>query len=167
MERNSEILDKIGRNSGMTVPEGFFADFAARMAQSLPDKDVEQAPEGKRSLWLKVRPFAYLAAMFGGIWLMMQMFALMGNQNVDLSLDKYPGVKTALNDKDFVDDYLYPNIEASYLYDEIFDAGLDAEDFQLPDSFDPAPYYDFPENDIALENAGTEVFPESNQPDAL
>ncbi len=36
MKKNSDILIKAARRDGMTVPEGFFEDFAAKMSASLP-----------------------------------------------------------------------------------------------------------------------------------
>ena len=73
MKQLPKILNDIDHRDGMTVPEGYFADFASKMAQALPEKNL--APENrKRSTWMKIRPYAYMAAMFAGIWLMMQMF---------------------------------------------------------------------------------------------
>ena len=34
-----DILEKVNRNDGMTVPDGYFDDFASRMAASLPVMD--------------------------------------------------------------------------------------------------------------------------------
>lgn len=126
MEKQSEILDKVGRKSGMTVPEGYFADFAARMTETLPPLSRTEAP--KRSFWQKARPYVYMAAMFAGIWLMMQMFGMMQSRNVDLSIEDYPGVITALNDEGFVKDYIYPEIDQDMLLDDLFDAGVAPED---------------------------------------
>ena len=36
-----DILTKAARNDGMTVPDGYFDDFAARMAASLPEMEWE------------------------------------------------------------------------------------------------------------------------------
>ncbi len=37
-----DILEKVNRNDGMTVPDGYFDDFATRMAASLPPMDWEK-----------------------------------------------------------------------------------------------------------------------------
>lgn len=74
-----DILEQINHKDGMTVPEGYFEDFASRMAASLPVRDWEEN-RGKvmpRSFWQKVRPYVYLAAMFAGVWSMMTMFDMM------------------------------------------------------------------------------------------
>ena len=38
-----DILTKAARNDGMTVPDGYFDDFAARMAASLPGNGMGKA----------------------------------------------------------------------------------------------------------------------------
>ena len=71
-KEDSEILSKIGKQTGFKVPDGYFADFAKKMTESLPDREFEQ--EVKPTLWHHVRPWIYMAAMFGGIWCMMHLF---------------------------------------------------------------------------------------------
>ncbi len=47
-----DILEKVNRNDGMTVPDGYFDDFAARMAASLPEREWEKpAPRVMPCLW--------------------------------------------------------------------------------------------------------------------
>ena len=36
MKTDNDILSRIGKHDGMTVPEGFFDDFAKHMEESLP-----------------------------------------------------------------------------------------------------------------------------------
>ena len=70
------ILDIIGRKDGMTVPDGYFADFQARMEALLPVNEQAETPreiEAPRSFWDRVRPFVYMAAMFAGVWCMVKM----------------------------------------------------------------------------------------------
>ena len=76
MNFNDETLSKIGRDPGFRVPDGYFDDFAKRTAESLPRRVLPQAPKPTR--WQRVRPFVYLAAMFAGIWCMMQIFTGFG-----------------------------------------------------------------------------------------
>ncbi len=74
MKTENDILSRIGRRDGMTVPEGFFEDFAMRMEQELPYRSdaekVEVMP--RRTVWERVRPYVYMAAMFAGIWCMLK-----------------------------------------------------------------------------------------------
>lgn len=133
MDKNSDILKRIDRKSGMTVPEGYFAEFAARMTASLPKQEAsdstpqQQAP--RLSTWRRLRPYIYMAAMFAGIWCMMKMFSMIGNSDkADLSIDNYPGLVTALNNDNFVDDYVYPNISESDVMDHILNSDLSVEE---------------------------------------
>ncbi len=64
---HSQILERVSRHDGMTVPEGYFADFAARMEAAIPERRVAEPPV-VRSTWQKIRPYVYMAAMFAGIW---------------------------------------------------------------------------------------------------
>ena len=72
MEKKSPLLDEIGRKHGMKVPENYFADFTEKMVESLPEREFPM-PE-QPTLWLRVRPWVYMAAMFAGVWLMLKMF---------------------------------------------------------------------------------------------
>ena len=128
MKETNDILDKIGRRSGMTVPEDFFDNFVAKMSQSLPQVAVPE-PEPQRSLWNKMRPYVYMAAMFAGIWCMMKMFGVLSGPAPDLTdINNYPGVMTALNDPSFVNECIYPDIDQYQLMEDIFLQATDSID---------------------------------------
>ncbi len=76
----SEILDKLGRDPGFRVPEGYFEAFNERMAGMLPEVEVTEV-DTPPTLWMKVRPYVYMAAMFAGVWCMMKVFNVF-NQNI-------------------------------------------------------------------------------------
>ena len=42
MKQEQDILDKIGKDSGFRVPEGYFADFTKKMTESLPEKTFKK-----------------------------------------------------------------------------------------------------------------------------
>ena len=71
---DSKILDKLGKDPGFKVPENYFAEFNTKLMESLPEVKITE--EVKPSLWVRVRPFVYMAAMFAGVWLMMNIFSL-------------------------------------------------------------------------------------------
>ena len=77
-----KILDKLGKEPGFKVPENYFANFNSKMVDSLPE--VEITEEEKPTLWVRLRPFVYMAAMFAGIWLMMNIFTLGNKSKVDI-----------------------------------------------------------------------------------
>ena len=72
MKKKEDILQQVGRKTGYKVPEGYFENFAARMTEQLPERELPK-PEIVTT-WQKLRPYIYLAAMFAGIWLMLQVF---------------------------------------------------------------------------------------------
>lgn len=122
MKETNDILDKVARRSGMTVPEGYFDDFVAKMSQTIAETPREQAqPEPKRTFWHRVRPYAYMAAMFAGIWCMMKMFGMLSGPGPDLTdINNYPGVVTALSDASFVNDYIYPSVDHYDILEDIY-----------------------------------------------
>ncbi len=69
----SQILDKLGKDSGFKVPEGFFEQFNQQLVDSLPEVQITNVDE-KPSMWVRVRPYLYMAATFAGIWAMMNVF---------------------------------------------------------------------------------------------
>ncbi|MBR5843306.1 MAG: hypothetical protein IKY75_01855 [Bacteroidaceae bacterium] len=72
MKKKEDILQQIGGKTGYKVPEGYFENFTARMTEQLPERQLPK-PEIVTT-WQKLRPYIYLAAMFAGIWLMLQVF---------------------------------------------------------------------------------------------
>ena len=139
-DKDSNILDTIGHRDGMTVPEGFFEDFARRMEGLLPENpDAEQTRVlAPKTVWERIRPFVYMAAMFAGIWCMLKMFTLMNPANVDLSIDKNHILTEALGDDNFVYDYIIDDINDRELFEEMFDDSISVDDMvpvdSLPDS---------------------------------
>ena len=81
------LKDRIGHDAGFRVPEGYFEEVFAKVEASLPEQKGVKAP--KPTLWQRVCPYVYMAAMFAGLWLMMKTFHRMTN-SVDLSLDNVP-----------------------------------------------------------------------------
>lgn len=72
-QEESEILNKLGKDAGFKVPDNFFEDFNARMEQMLPEVEITNV-DAKPSLWVTIRPYVYMAAMFAGVWCMMKVF---------------------------------------------------------------------------------------------
>lgn len=100
---NSKILEKLGKNPGFKVPENYFDDFNAKLMDSLPEVKITE--EEKPTMWVKVRPFIYMAAMFAGVWLMMNIFSLgkssaTGEQR---AANISAGVSVEKNAEDFID----------------------------------------------------------------
>lgn len=130
METKKDILEGIGRRSGMTVPEGYFTDFAERMKALLPEEPevpVADTPTQRVSVWHRVRPYVYMAAMFAGVWLMMKTFTSVAGDGD--SIDDHPALMSAISKADFPENYYaVDNIDYFSLVDEIYEEGIEVEE---------------------------------------
>lgn len=121
----NDIFNKASHRSGMTVPEGYFADFRKRMTVSLPEQPWEKvAIPQKRTRWQIIRPYVYLAAMFVGIWCMLQMFDLMRTP-ASYEFSSNSSLMSAIDNDSFYFDYLTSSADDSELYDELYEEGFD------------------------------------------
>lgn len=138
------ILDKLGRNDGMTVPDGYFADFNRRMAEMLPENDAAEKPvkvtAAPRSMWDRIRPYVYMAAMFAGIWCMVKMFSMFGTGNVDLSIDNNEVLTNALSDDSFVYEYLRDEVSGREVLEDMYLDSISVEDMIPADSLEEAEF---------------------------
>lgn len=127
-------LEKINRNTGMTVPDDFFDNFAINMAESLPPTEFEskrEAPARPKTLWSKVRTYVYMAAMFAGIWLMMNMFTLFSPVNTQ-PIDAGSQLLARLTENTtYVDDYTMDQISDTDFYDELYQSGFDPTSLKI------------------------------------
>lgn len=128
MTPENDILKKIDRHSGMTVPDGYFADFSTRMMQRLPEKKATVVLQ--RTWWQKVRPYAYMAAMFCGIWLMMWIFNDV-SRNASPHMVDNPVIAEALQSDNFYDYYIDDDLDEYDLVEELYDNGVTLTNFQL------------------------------------
>lgn len=140
---SDNILDK-ARNiglatpqAGMSVPDGYFGSFVREMAGKLPYRpeieDPEKIADKPATLWQKVRAYVYMAAMFAGVWCMLNMFASMTNAGKLTPMADNPVLAEALSDESFMSNYLYDDIDAWGVVDEMMlDGTLDSpQDFGI------------------------------------
>lgn len=125
MKQEEQLISKYGKDSGMRVPEGYFADLEQQIKASLPP--YKKAPQSiSLSRWQRVKPYVYLAAMFCGIWLMMKVFHT-ATQPISLSLDNPPAALVEM-----IDDGL--DYDVNYLPYQMLE--FDDEDEDLIMSYD-------------------------------
>ena len=128
MKEKNDILSTIGKDSGFKVPENYFSDFAEKMAKSLPDQEIQPIPQPTR--WQRVRPFIYMAAMFAGIWCMMQIFN--GISSKDKGIYN-PEIVAGFQNEANVDDFMLHGDVSEY--DILtYEDSVAAEDFATLDS---------------------------------
>ena len=133
MKAGNDILKQVARRDGMTVPDGYFADFAARMAASLEPTDFEKSADSvaasaprPKNIWQRVRPYAYMAAMFAGVWCMLKMFTMISDPS-QISLESNPTIADALTNEIFVNEYILDDIDQYDILDELYEEGYDID----------------------------------------
>lgn len=74
--KEEEIIKKCGTESPFTVPEGYFEQFTEKLMGQLPDTthNAEERDTPVISLWQRVKPWIYLAAMFSGVMFSAKVF---------------------------------------------------------------------------------------------
>ena len=73
MSPEEKILQKIGKKNPFTVPENYFENFTQELMDKLPAKEAVFQTEAP-TLWQRVKPWLYMAAMFCGIMLSVRIF---------------------------------------------------------------------------------------------
>ena len=110
-QEDSTILSKYGKDPGFKVPENYFADFNQRMTEMLPDVEITPV-DAKPTMWQRVRPLISLAAMFAGVWCMMQIFTHFTDTS---SMNSVGAVAEKLiNDKSNIDDFMMSGSVSEY-----------------------------------------------------
>ncbi len=92
--RQEDILkEKYGTDAGFRVPDGYFDNLNSAIMSKLPDyPEVEHV--APLSVWQRVKPYVYLAAMFAGIWCTMKMVTMIQSApaGTEVSLDNPPAM---------------------------------------------------------------------------
>lgn len=128
MNTKQDILSKIARHDGITVPDNYFADFAERLTASLPERPELESPDKilhPRTPWQRVRPYVYMAAMFAGVWCMLKMFSLINTPADPLSIDSYPELAEALDNDQVVREIVVEDLNQWSLYDDMMNDDVD------------------------------------------
>ncbi len=135
-------------SAGLEVSEGYFGAFADRLIARLPERaelehpDDIEAEQVPRTFWQHVRPYVYMAAMFAGVWLMLQMFTMLTGTGRLQPIESNPMMAEALGNDIFVDQYVYDDIDSWDIVDEMVEDGsldstfefvFDEEPAEIPD----------------------------------
>lgn len=129
---DKDLQEKCSRRDGLTVPEGYFADFASKMAAKLPERPELEDPATiaraaqPRTLWHRIRPYSYMAAMFAGVWCMLKMFTLMSHTD-EMTIDNNPTLASAVDNPQFIDEYFIDDVNQWELYDSLMADSIDVQ----------------------------------------
>lgn len=136
MKDDKNILDKVDRKSGMTTPDNYFADFAEKMIQSLPEKK-EPIITQPVTTWQRIRPFVYLVAMFAGVWCMVKMVNLItSNPTSGFSQSTEQIVAEAIQDESFIEEYCYEDFSEYTILETMYEEGYDVDEITGADITD-------------------------------
>lgn len=136
--KEEELLERrFGRDDHRRVPEGYFDALMTEVMSKLPEQ--EQEPRYvKMTRWEKLKPYVYLAAMFAGIWLMMNIFGRVIKSD-QVSLDNPPeAIAMAMSSPRNHEAYYIPDelVSEMQVVDDVSSEFTDMEDFR--ESFDAA-----------------------------
>ena len=73
MGKEENILKKVGTKNPFSVPDHYFEDLTQELMSKLPEKEP-MLPVAEPTLWQRVKPWVYMAAMFCGIMLSVRIF---------------------------------------------------------------------------------------------
>ena len=129
---DSTILNKYGKDSGFKVPENYFEDFNKKMAEMLPDVEITPV-DVKPTMWQRIKPLVYMAAMFAGVWCMIQVFSNFTNSG---NLDSVRAVAEKLEDNNSnVEEFIMSGSVSDYDIMSYEDSVMMSnEDVSLPDN---------------------------------
>jgi hypothetical protein len=115
MDKKRILLEDIPKVELFKTPKGYFENFTNGIMAQLPD--AIQGNSKSVNLWQRVRPWVYMAAMFAGIALMIQLFV--GSQN---RIKHYASEGLNLSSSSEIDDYYryYDDGLARLVYDDAF-----------------------------------------------
>lgn len=66
MKEEDNILKKVGTGNAFGVPDGYFENLTSEIMNRLPEKEKIIIKEKVPTMWDRVKPWAYMAAMFVG-----------------------------------------------------------------------------------------------------
>lgn len=141
IREEQKLLEKYGKSGAWKVPEGYFESVYKEIHSKLPPyKSAMKAPD--MSLWQRVKPYVYLAAMFAGIWLMMKVFHN-ATGGVELSLENPPAqVAVAMSEPDVADYYLSSETYSDMaMEEEVGESYGDIKDFEVDFDYKFEPQY--------------------------
>lgn len=141
MKQEDKLKDKYGVSGGWKVPDGYFDHVFKEIESKLPE--YPQTPvQQDMTVWQRMKPYVYLAAMFAGIWLMMNVFHRVSG-NPTLSLDNPPEqIAQAMVEPEISDMFILPETMTDFVVeDEISDHYSSIEEFKEDFGYELEPEY--------------------------
>lgn len=95
MKDDKELMARCGKENPFKTPEGYFEHFHQQLMESLPEPAVAADTPNKISLFTRVKPWLYMAAMFVSMVFVVQGLMYVQDtrfaQSEDISLEEIYG----------------------------------------------------------------------------
>lgn len=145
MKEEDKLKHRFGTDTGFRVPEGYFDRVFSEIDTQLPEHPGLR-PAAPLSRWQRLKPYVYLAAMFGGIWCTMKMVSMMSDTGPEpVSLDNPPEMIAQAMSNPEVVSQVYSTPSVMVIEEDVSD-----EDAPVSETVDAAP-----KEEIAGEDAST------------
>lgn len=66
MKEEDKLLKKLGKDSPFTVPEGYFEHLTSEVMSKVHEQEPVVFKQKELTMWDRVKPWVYMAAMFVG-----------------------------------------------------------------------------------------------------
>ncbi|MDR0745583.1 MAG: hypothetical protein LBF17_03705 [Mediterranea sp.] len=66
MKEEDKLLKKVGTGNPFTAPDGYFEQLTSEVMNKLPEQEAPRFVMKEVTMWDRVKPWAYMAAMFVG-----------------------------------------------------------------------------------------------------
>ena len=76
MKEEDNILKKVGTGNSFKVPEGYFENITSEIMGKLPEKEKVAVEVKETTMWTRMKPLLYLAAMFIGAALIIRVVSV-------------------------------------------------------------------------------------------
>ena len=74
MKDDKELMARCGKENPFRTPEGYFEHFHDQLMNSLPEPELTKVQPSQVTLFTRIKPWLYMAAMFCGIMLSVRIF---------------------------------------------------------------------------------------------
>lgn len=141
MNQEEKLKERYGNKGCWKVPEGYFEQVYKEIGEKLPERKESRATVDM-TLWQRVKPYVYLAAMFAGIWLMMKVF-YHASGSAQLNLDNPPEhIALAMSDTETAELYsISESINDIEVESEVSDSYDSLEEFERDFGYALEPEY--------------------------
>lgn len=120
MKEEKYLIGKCGKENPFKTPEGYFENFTRNIMEQLPEKEIQAVPE--TTLWHRIRPWVYMAAMFCGLMFGARLFLNDAEPSTQESASSLMLFSSALPDE-YIDQILDQTMMDDYtLYQYLTDA---------------------------------------------